>query len=239
MNVFQNRREITRTNMYFIYFAFFFLQLSSIQTTETQTEQTEPLDSSLQKLSREQAPDLCLLAEVAAKIYTDEFEDQDLIVKEVGAERKRKSTEEIPGKELKRNKPQCAPWQNEVASKEDVEANTSKKLHICPTCNKTFSYPSKMIVHMRSHTGEKPYDCLTCNKSFPHSSTLNDHMRIHSGEKPYVCCICNSSFVQSSNWKTHMRTHTGEKPYVCPICGRSFSQSSSGKRHMKTHTGKS
>ncbi|EFO14430.2 ZNF697 protein [Loa loa] len=206
---------------------------------ETQTEQTEPLDLSLQKLSREQAPDLCLLAEVAAKIYTHEFKGQVLIVKEVDAEGKRKNTEEIAGKESKRKKLQCGPCQNEVISMDDMETNTSKKLRICPTCNKTFSYLSTMEIHMRSHTGEKPYDCLTCNKSFPRLSTLNDHMRTHTGEKPYDCLTCNKSFSRSSTLNGHMRTHTGEKPYVCPICGRSFSQSSSGKRHMKTHTGKS
>ncbi|EFO13120.1 hypothetical protein LOAG_15410, partial [Loa loa] len=194
--------------MHFAYFVFLFFQLSNIRTAETQTEQTEPLDLSLQKLSREQAPDLCLLAEVAAKIYTHEFKGQVLIVKEVDAEGKRKNTEEIAGKESKRKKLQCGPCQNEVISMDDMETNTSKKLRICPTCNKTFSYLSTMEIHMRSHTGEKPYDCLTCNKSFPRLSTLNDHMRTHTGEKPYVCCICNSSFVQSSNWKTHMRAHT-------------------------------
>ncbi|EJD73339.1 zinc finger protein [Loa loa] len=128
MNVFQNRGEITRINMYFnfIYFAFFFLQLSSIETTETQTEQTEPLDLSLQKLSREQAPDLCLLAEVADKMpkaevankNTDEFDSQNptvkmnLTVKEDSVKRKR--AEEIAGKESKKKKLLCDKCGNSV-----------------------------------------------------------------------------------------------------------------------------
>uniref|UniRef100_A0A1I7VA49 Ras-associating domain-containing protein n=1 Tax=Loa loa TaxID=7209 RepID=A0A1I7VA49_LOALO len=68
---------------------------------ETQTEQTEPLDLSLQKLSREQAPDLCLLAEVAAKIYTHEFKGQVLIVKEVDAEGKEKTQKKSQGRSRK------------------------------------------------------------------------------------------------------------------------------------------
>ncbi|EFO20857.2 zinc finger protein [Loa loa] len=120
----------------------------------------------------------------------------NLIIKEEGAGRK--STEEIAGKESKRKEPQCGQRQNEVISMKDMKTSTGEKLHIHPTCNKTF----------------------------PHSSTLKDHIRTHTGEKPYVCPICNNSFAQSPSRKNHMRTHTGEKPYICWICNGSFAQSS-------------
>ncbi|EFO13397.2 zinc finger protein [Loa loa] len=198
--------------------------MSNIQIAETQTEQTELLDLSVQKLSREQAPDLCLLAEVADKMpkaevankNTDEFDSQNstvkmnLTVKEDSVKRKR--AEEIAGKKSKK-KLLCDKCGNSIIDiNRHMMTHTGEKPHSCPICTKNFSQPHDRDIHMRIHTSEKPYHCLTCNKNFSRLSTLNYHMGTHNREKPYVCSICNRSFSHSSSKKRHMKTHTSEKP---------------------------
>lgn len=51
----------------------------------------------------------------------------------------------------------------------------------CATCNKTFSRPSSLRVHMYSHTGEKPHVCPHpgCGRRFSVQSNMRRHLRVH------------------------------------------------------------
>ena len=51
----------------------------------------------------------------------------------------------------------------------------------CQHCNKSFSRPSSLRIHIYSHTGEKPFQChfQGCGRSFSVHSNMRRHLRVH------------------------------------------------------------
>ncbi|KAL1454340.1 hypothetical protein WDU94_010611 [Cyamophila willieti] len=115
--------------------------------------------------------------------------------------------------------------------------------NVCPECQKVFSSPHHMKVHMRIHSGVRPFKCPVeyCEKAFATQYSRKAHIRTHTGEKPYRCAHahCAKSFKTSGDLQKHVRTHTGERPFPCtvPGCNRSFTTSNIRKVHIRTHTG--
>ncbi|KAG2216270.1 hypothetical protein INT45_002915 [Circinella minor] len=66
-------------------------------------------------------------------------------------------------------------------------ATTATK-YKCSYCQKGFSRPSSLRIHIYSHTGEKPFDCPEpgCGRRFSVQSNMRRHMRVHriAWEKP-------------------------------------------------------
>lgn len=107
----------------------------------------------------------------------------------------------------------------------------------CSVCRKTFGHAVSLEQHMNVHSQEKSFECKMCGKTFKRSSTLSTHLLIHSDTRPYPCQFCGKRFHQKSDMKKHTYIHTGEKPHKCQVCGKAFSQSSNLITHSRKHTG--
>ena len=109
----------------------------------------------------------------------------------------------------------------------------------CTQCNKPFSTPHGLEVHVRrSHSGDRPYACDICSKTFGHAVSLSQHRAVHTQEKSFSCKQCGKSFKRSSTLSTHLLIHSDTRPYPCQYCGKRFHQKSDMKKHTYIHTGK-
>ncbi|XP_052571705.1 Kruppel-like factor 18 [Peromyscus californicus insignis] len=76
-------------------------------------------------------------------------------------------------------------------------------------CEQSFSKPSLLRNHMRTHTEEMPYACNypRFNWEFTDLDILIRHRRQRTGVDPYLCMYCNRSFTRLDNLKKHWRSH--------------------------------
>ncbi|OCH96521.1 hypothetical protein OBBRIDRAFT_765331 [Obba rivulosa] len=109
-------------------------------------------------------------------------------------------------------------------------AGETKRQYRCnfAGCTKTYTRPSRLAEHQRSHTGDRPYVCATCNKSYLRETHLQAHARSHLPEsaRPHTCDEpgCNKRFWTTQHLRVHSELHKGEKPFKCmePSCDAAF-----------------
>ena len=102
----------------------------------------------------------------------------------------------------------------------------------CTVCNKEYTSPAALSMHMRTHT--QGCKCPFCGKSFSRPWLLQGHIRTHTGEKPFTCHLCNKAFADKSNLRAHVQTHSSDKPFSCCKCGKSFALKSYLSKHEES-----
>jgi len=102
----------------------------------------------------------------------------------------------------------------------------------CAVCNKEYSSPAALSMHMRTHTAG--CKCPFCGKSFSRPWLLQGHIRTHTGEKPFTCNLCNKAFADKSNLRAHVQTHSADKPFSCSKCGKCFALKSYLSKHEES-----
>lgn len=109
------------------------------------------------------------------------------------------------------------------------------KPHTCKYCNKQFTAPSYLKVHMVKHTGEKNFKCDLCSRLFVSKEALLYHTRRHTGDKPYSCTVCDEKFVNASARAEHIKFKHVGPTLMCEICSRKFFTPNFLKQHIKKH----
>ncbi|XP_011862840.1 PREDICTED: uncharacterized protein LOC105559280 isoform X2 [Vollenhovia emeryi] len=110
----------------------------------------------------------------------------------------------------------------------------------CRICDppRSFTAPTTLVSHYRSHAGIKPYECKTCKAFFTRRHSLKYHMLIHQNQTRFTCQDCGKKFRHPSHFREHLRRHTGEAPFGCDDCGQRFKTRNTYKRHLKTRHNK-
>lgn len=109
-------------------------------------------------------------------------------------------------------------------------------------CTKTFSRPSRLKAHLRSHTNERLFICSfeNCEKSYLQEKHLQHHIKsVHTHERPYRCEWegCDKKFLTSTRLKRHHEVHKGRDRFRCteyPPCNQFFRKHQTLQRHIRS-----
>lgn len=118
-------------------------------------------------------------------------------------------------------------------------ASTSAN-HVSTNTLKTSKSRSTTPSNATKRTKVRYYcDWEGCDKSYTKPTRLAEHTRSHTGERPFMCSFgdCDASYLRENHLTAHMRTHKSEeeKPLSCnePDCDKRFWTNQHLNRHIK------
>ena len=101
-----------------------------------------------------------------------------------------------------------------------------EKKHKCDKCDKSFIYPSKLKIHLKSCSGLKE----------PKKTLKNDTYKVevdNEGKKVFHCLKCEKVFDEMVNVSKHIYKIHREKKFKCDKCSKMFAFKSKLKIHVK------
>ena len=132
---------------------------------------------------------------------------------------------------------------------------TEDGLHKCGICQQTYTTPTTLRRHMRSHLdplgniittvgGKRAYQCHLCDKEYAHAGFLKKHLLSHKAtmdelakagttDTIWPCDLCDKIYTRYDNLKKHRVTHTDKKRFHCRRCGKTFWQKGQMKKHSR------
>ena len=104
---------------------------------------------------------------------------------------------------------------------------------MCSDCDKVFSNPASLSVHMYDHMDQR-FKCDTCGRGFHFAGQLTQHKVVHrkEGKGTFQCMTskCRKWFIRKSDLVVHVETHK-KKDWKCPHCDHI----TTCEKYLKTH----
>ncbi|XP_064110519.1 zinc finger and SCAN domain-containing protein 12-like isoform X1 [Macrobrachium nipponense] len=125
-----------------------------------------------------------------------------------------------------------------------IHMGIEREQYICKLCNKKFSSPTGLKVHVETiHEKVQVFECPTCKETFNQKGNMQNHFRrVHQGDeaRKLLCDICNKGFICPSDLRKHVeRVHlkVRKNEVMCEVCGKPFSDSRAMRIHINAvHT---
>ncbi|ODM90628.1 putative zinc finger protein [Orchesella cincta] len=96
--------------------------------------------------------------------------------------------------------------------------SSGERKHHCLFCKKKVLKLCRPSRPISEYTSKRIHLCVTCPKSYAAKSSFRYHQRTHeSFTKNLKCPLCPKTFRFGSGRKSHLQTHTGERPLPCPF----------------------
>ena len=63
----------------------------------------------------------------------------------------------------------------------------------------------------------RPYSCHICQRSFSKPSRLRVHVTVHGSDDAFTCKICKKPFLRGSQLRRHMEVHSTDRCFECAV----------------------